>query len=1069
MNTKIPIKLLKVKIVGNLLSKTMLCFLLMVTSTFLFAENNNSTNSVLQQDIFIKGTVLDELGVPLIGATVIQQGTSKGTATDFDGEFNLKIDANSNIEISYVGYKTKIIKNITSSMSPMTIQMEADSTSLNEIVIVGFGQQTKQTLVGAVSSIKGETLQQVGSVSTISEALQGSLPGLTAISSSGKPGADAASLYLRGRSSWQGDSAPFTLVDGIERDINNIDPNEIETISVLKDASATAVYGVRGANGVILITTKRGKIGRPQFNFTSNIGFKKSTAKPKFADYITTQNMYNEAATNDKNWAQLIPESTINAWVQNYAQRGPYNIYFPEVDWTDEIMGTGIEQTYNLNMSGGSTLVKYFVSVGYRDDGDIFKTIPNEIYDPAFGVQKYNWRSNFDFDVTPTTKLSVNFSGNYRERTQPGYRIDGGGEDGYGQAQFFNLIYTAPRNLFPITYDDGYYGDSTTGDANVIMQLNEGGKRTYQYFQGFYDAELKQGLDFITKGLSVKTSINYSSESNYEKRILRSGVGVTTFDIIRYSRTYDYANPIVGTNGETSYPLLSEIRYPDPQAQEGPVTANTPSLYGYNRKLNYKFQFDYKRTFGNHKVSSNAIMWRQADTYRTGYLYKREEWIGRVNYYYKDRYLLEANGSYSGSEKFAPGKRFGFFPSIGLGWVISEEPIIKNNTEKWMDLLKVNYSYGVTGDDPGDRFQYFQSYSTAGNVNFGLDNLTSFGPRYEEGALANVNSTWEESRVHNLSFKIGLFKKLDVALDLYKEQRTGILMDVRLPSFVGVSEFATGNIGETKKHGYELELSWKDKIGEDFRYNVDFNTAFSENRVVYRNDPRLEPEYLQEAGKPIGWSRRLLEGGLYQSLDDIYNGSTPVLGSSQGNLVPGDALYVDYNGDGIVTNADYVAMDKITGFPLRTYSLGLGVGYKNFDMSARFYGVSDVGYIISNDYYFDFNGYIQANEDVTERWSPETALTATKPALHLVNTHNRTSSTLTYTDGSYIRLKSVEVSYRFNKKHIKKLGINSLQLYANGNNLFTWSKLDDQMDPENSGTNSYPIVKRYSLGLRVAF
>ena len=1048
--------------------KSLLCAILICTPVFASALNTVNGIEAVQKEVVIKGIILDELGVPLVGSTIIQQGTSKGTTADFDGGFSLKIDYNSNIEISYIGYKNQIIQSITES-AVLSIKMEPDTTSLNEIVIVGFGTQTKQTLVGAIESIKGESLQQVGSVSTISEALQGAIPGLTAISSNGKPGADAAALYLRGRSSWQGDGSPLTLVDGIERDINNLDPNEIATISVLKDASATAVYGVRGANGVILVTTKRGKIGKPKFNFTTNIGFKQSTAEPKFANYLTTQNLYNEAAANDKNWNQLIPRSTISAWAQNYEQRGPNNIYFPEVNWTDEIMGTGVEQTYNMNMSGGSKLVKYFVSLGYRNDGDIFKTLPNDEYDPAFGLQKYNWRSNFDFDVTPTTKFSVNFSGNYRERTQPGYRIDGGGEDGFGQSSFFNLIYTAPRNLFPINYNDGYYGVEPSGGGNLIMNLNEGGQRTYQYFQGFYDAEVTQGLDFVTKGLSFKGSINYSSQSSYEKRILRGGLGSSQVGIIRYSRSYDYANPIVGEDGAIAYPLLTEVRYPDATSQGTPVTSTNPILYAYGRKLNYKFQLNYKRLFGDHKVSANAIMWRQEDTYRTGYAAKREEWIGRVNYYYKKRYLIEANGSYSGSEKFAPGKRFGFFPSIGLGWVASEEPFIKELAGDWLDLLKVNYSYGITGADPGARFQYVQSFGTANNVNFGLDNLTAYGPRYTEGAIANLNSTWEESRVHNLRFKFDALKKLTLTLDLYKEQRTGILMDVRLPTFVGVSDFATGNIGETKKHGYEFQVGWEDNITKDLKYGINFNTAFSENRVVFRNDPRLEPGYLQEAGKPIGWTRRLIESGLYQSLDDIYNSAAPSLGVSQSNLIAGDALFVDYNGDGVITNADNVAMDKNIGFPLRTYALGLNFNYKNFGLSANFYGVSDVGYIIPNNYYFDFQNYIQANQDVVDRWTPENALSATKPALHLTNTHNQTSSTLTYANGSYVRLKSVEFSYKFEKGMIKKMGLTSAQLYANGNNLHTWSNLDDQMDPETSGTGNYPIVKRFSLGLRVAF
>ncbi|MEI6865035.1 TonB-dependent receptor [Flavicella sp.] len=1053
---RVPIRILK----------SLFCAILYCSPVFLFAINNDTLEVDVQQKITIKGTVVDDQGVPFTGATIIQQGTSIGTIANFDGEFSLRIDYNSSIEISYIGYKTKVVKNII-DFSAINVKLELDMTSLNEVVIVGFGRQTKQTVVGAIASIKGAELTKAGSVSTISEALQGSIAGLTVINTSGKPGADAGDIYLRGRSSWQGDGGPLTLVDGIERDINNLDPNEIESITVLKDASATAVYGVRGANGVILVTTKRGKLGEAKFNFTANIGFKQSTAEPKFADYITAQNLYNVAAMNDNNFTQLIPDSTLDAWIENYDQRGPDNIYFPEVDWVDEVMGTGFEQTYNLNISGGSPLVRYFVSVGYRNDGDIFKTVANDEYDPAFGLQKYNWRSNFDFDVTSTTKLSVNFSGNFRERTQPGYRIDGGGEDGFGQSIFFNRLYGAPRNLYPITYEDGY-GESTSGESNIYVTLNEGGQRTYKYFQGFYDLELTQGLDLITKGLSFKGSINYSSSSSYEQKILRVGLGSSDVGIIRYSRIYDYANPIVAPDGTVTYPLLSEVRFPDDLSQGSPVTSNTPSLFSYGRVLNYKFQFNYKRNFGDHFLGANAIMWRQINTYRNGLRQKREEWIGRVNYYYKKRYLVEVNGSYSGSEKFAPDKRFGFFPSIGLGWVASEEPFIKKIAGNWLDLLKVNYSYGITGDDGNVRFQYIQTYSTADNVNFGLDNLTGYGPRYTEGALPNDNSTWEESRVHNLSFKFEVLKKLDFALDLYKEKRTGILMDVRLPTYLGISDLATGNVGETKKHGYELQVGWKDNITDDLNYGVNFSTSFTENRVVFRNDLLYQADYLKQAGKPIGWSSRLIEAGLYQSLDDIYNATAPSLGVSQGNLVPGDAMYIDYNGDGIVSAADNVIMDKLE-IPLRTHSLRLNLGYKNFALSALFYGVSDVSYIIPNNYYFDFNTYIQANQDVVNSWTPETAETAEKPALHLSNIHNKTASTLTYANGAYIRLKTAEFSYRFDKDMISMLRLDSALIYINGNNLYTWSYLDDQMDPENSGDGSYPIVKRVSLGVRVGF
>lgn len=1044
-------------------------------SLCLFALGGKSTYAQSPKKITITGNVVDEEGLPLIGATIIQQSTSRATIADFDGNFSLKIDYNSNLEISYTGYITKVIKNITGASS-LSIKMEPDVSSLDEVVVVGFTTQTKQTLVGAVDTVDGEELKQVGSVSTVSEAMQGLAPGVTVLNTNGKPGSDAPDIYLRGISSWNGTNQPLTLVDGVPRDFNNVDPNEIESISILKDATATAVYGVRGANGVILVTTKKGKRGKPQFNFTANLGIKQPTAKPKFLDYITTQRLYNEAAANDGNWELIIPESTIAAWEENYDQRGPYNPYFPEVDWVDEVFGTGYEQTYNLNVRGGSKLVRYFTSLGYRNDGDIFKTTPNEDYDPEFRVKRYNWRSNLDFDFTPTTKLSVGFSGNYRERKQPGYRIDGNGEDGFGQAQFFNLLYTSPRNLFPIKDEDGFYGDSSNGESNVIMALNEGGLRTYEYFQGFYDAELTQGLDFITKGLSFKGSFNYSSASSYEKRILRGGLGSANVGIIRYYRDYDYSSPIVADDGTVTYPIDNEIRYPNDQSQGTTVSATSPRLISYFRKFNYKAQLDYKRVFGDHTISSNAIFWRQEHTVRTAPAQKREEWIGRLNYYYKKRYLIEANTSYSGSEQFSPNKRFGHFYSAALGWVISEEPLVKKVAGDWLNLFKVNYSYGKSGSDYDvaitnydDRFQYIQSYSTAGNVNFGLDNFTAYGPRYVEGALANDNSTWEESEVHNLAFKLDAFDKLSMSLDLYRESRTGILMDVRLPAYVGVADVPLGNIGETKKHGYEFQIGWKDKVG-DISYGINFNTAFTENRVVFRDDPILQDEYLNTAGKPINRLRRIIVSNLYQSLDDIYNGPSLGLASTKGDMTPGNIMFLDYDGNGIIDGADAADLDNNTTIPLNTYALRFNVGYKNFSLTTQFYGVANKSVIIPNNYYFGFvNGVVQAGPDIVNRWTEENAANATQPALHLNNSHNTTNSSLTVADASYIRLKSAELKYKFNKSFIKKASLNSLEFYVTGNNLYTWSKLDDQIDPESGGANNYPIVKRFSVGLRAGF
>lgn len=1026
--------------------------------------------------VSVKGIVTDEFEAPMIGVSILERGTSKGGVTDLGGRYSLEVSSDAVLVFRFMGYKTVELNLSDHNRTEFQVQLEPDVSNLDEVIVVGFGEQTKQTLVGSVGTVRGDDLLRVGSVNTVSEALQGALPGLTAVMSSGKPGSDAAELFIRGRSSWRGDSQqPFTLVDGVERDINNLDPNEIESISVLKDASATAVYGVRGANGVILITTKRGKVGKPQFNFSSNFGIKQSTAQQTNADYITAMKMWNEGATNDRNWGQLIPQSTIGAWTDNFDSRGPYNEYFPEVNWFDELLGTGYEQTYNLNARGGTEFVKYFVSLGYRNDGDIFQTIPQEQYDPAFGQERYNWRSNFDFDLTSTTKLSVNFSGNYRTRTQPGYRIDGGGEDGFGQAQFFERMFQAPVNAFPLKYSDGYYGESVAGEHNMLMAINEGGQRIYNYYQGFYDAQLTQNLDFLTKGLKFTSAINYTSFSNYERAILRGGIGggFANIDVIRFNRQYDYSQPSEDANGQIAYPLISQTRYPNDDQQVGPITSNLPNLFSYNRRLNYRFQFDYKRKFDNHTLSGSALMWRQIDTDRGGFPAKREEWVGRGNYYFKDKYLFEANATYSGSEKFAPGLRFGFFPSMAVGWVISEEPFVKAISGSWLNFLKVNYSFGVVGSDGGPRFQYAQTFDRIGApVNFGFDNLTPFGPGYVEGTPANPNSTWETSAIHNISLKADFIDKLNLSIDLFTESREGILMQRRTqPSFFGTADIATGNIGAAENRGYEIEIGWNDRLNQNFSYYLNFGTAYSENKIVFRDDPRLLPDYLKEAGKPIGWQSRLLTGGNYNSLDDIFNGPVPIHGISQENLTPGDLMFVDFNGDGQTDANDQVAMKNVQ-YPWRTFNLNFGFNYKNFGFNALIYAVTDVGYAFPNLLYWDFNnGFINAQPKTLDRWTPETASPGQtlRPSVHLANNHNISNSDLLYMDGSFIRLKNAEINYKLNLDYLKRLGFNNFMVYVNGNNLLTWSKLDRRIDPETVGTATYPIVRRYNVGLRASF
>lgn len=511
------------------------------------------------QQITVKGQVWDEvLNEPLIGVNVSVKGTTNGVITDVDGNFTINVQKNQVLIFSFIGYKDVEIV-VKPNLNLSRVIMSESLQQIEEVVVVGYGQQKKASSVGAIATTKGEDLLRVGSVTSVSEALQGQMPGVTAINTSSKPGADAADLFIRGKATW-GNASPLVLVDGMERDFNDVDVNEIQSISVLKDASATAVYGVKGANGVILLTTKRGSNKKPVVNFSANFGFKQPTTKLEWADYPTAMKMYNEAAANDGMWDKIIPESTIAAWQHAYAtgNYGPYNDYFPQVDWWNEMVGNfGFQQNYNLNITGGTERMSYFASIGMLNDGDIYNTKKQDEFDPRFYYKRYNWRTNFDFRLTKSTLLSVNIAGKMGYRNQPGYR-----DAGNGDSYIFNPFIQTPTNLFPIKYSDGEWGADLQGDGNIVAQMNNQGQRSYKSFQGFYDFILKQDLDMITKGLSVKATVSYNTYSERQSSIFRARMygiddsAASKNGIIRYYREYDYSSPIVNADGTIDYPMV---------------------------------------------------------------------------------------------------------------------------------------------------------------------------------------------------------------------------------------------------------------------------------------------------------------------------------------------------------------------------------------------------------------------------------------------------------------------------------------------------------------------------------
>ena len=1035
-----------------------------------------------QQDYW-KGQVKDAVsGEPMIGVSVRVKGTGSGTITDFDGNFTVKASKGDILVISYVGYKTLEL-DLKNKTTLGVISLGEDTETLEEVVVVGYGVQKKVSSVGSIATAKGDDLLKIGSVNSVSEALQGQMPGVVAINSTSKPGADKASLLIRGKSTW-GEAEPLVLVDGIERDFNDVDVNEIESISVLKDASATAVYGVKGANGVILLTTKRGLEQKPEISFTANFGFKQPSAAPEWSDYVTSMKQYNRAQANDSNWGAMVPESTITAWENAYAtgNYGPYNDVFPEVDWWKELVkNVGYEQAYNLNVRGGTKKMSYFVSLGYLHDGDIFNTTKQEDFDPSFSYRRYNWRSNFDFNITSTTKLSFNVAGKMGYQNQPSYyeNVDSPDE------RFFKTFFTAPSNEFPIKYSNGIWGDGLSSDQNIACLMNEGGSRNIKQHQGFYDVILNQKLDFITKGLSLKASLSYTTSSSWTTQLMPGKVLgkddlVAQRTHIRINRVYDYANPIYNADGTITY-NYTEKRYPDENAPgDLPVGGVYDGFKAYGRKLYYELALNYSRQFGDHDVSAlfvfNRKMNESTNTANSGVMNfpaYEEDWVGRVTYNFKERYLAEFNGAYTGSEKFAPGRRFGFFPSASIGWRISEEPWVKKLTKGVLTNLKVRYSYGVVGNDKGaTRFNYIQKFEQlSANAQFGKYQTSNWGPLYKEGKLADPDATWEESIKQNIGIEIGLWGKLNFTVDLFDEKRNNILMTRNtIPSWAdsGIA-FPQVNLGKTKNHGLELDIAWNDRIGK-FNYYAKFNFATSENRVVFIDDPKNQSEYLKKAGKSIGYVNKYLATGNFQSLDDIYNSAQSTIANGTHNtLIPGDLYYIDYNGDGMIDAKDMVPMKNLN-YPTTTLGFTLGGSYKGIGFNMLWYSAMDVYKEAIPSYLWDFpEGNIKAQPNTLNTWTADAPIQGgpIRPSIHVQRSYNSVASTYTYTNHAYLRLKNLEVNYQIPKRWLQPLRLTKLQVYVNGTNLLTFSKGDSRRDPEHSGQNVYPVVRRYNIGFRL--
>lgn len=1039
--------------------------------------------------ITVSGTVLDKTtNDPLIGVSVVVKGVANaGTITDMDGQFTLKLPyAEAPLVFSYLGYQPQEI--VPGAKKELTVLLQEDTKALQEVVVVGYTKQRKETMIGSVATITTKDLTQ-SPTANINNALAGRLPGLIVNQyAGGEPGVDQSELFIRGKATY-GNQSAIVIVDGIERDMSYLAPDEIETFTILKDASATAAYGIRGANGVIVITTKRGKAAeKATVNLKASIGINQPIGFPEYlgsADYAT---LYNEARLNDAKMTGA-DISSLNLFSQqaidNFRRAKGDNSDGLGYDWDyyDFAFKPGLQEDVSLSIRGGTDKVRYYVLANYFSQGGNYKYANAGEYDSQTKFTRYNFRSNIDININRylSTRLDLgaritdrNAPGTTASRlmticaTQPPYLPILVEENSHPQNEEY--IQQNPRGML---YGDNIYRYNLLGELSRTGYLNE--KNTY--LNGSFAMNLDMG--FLTKGLKAELMFSYdASEGRWINRKLD-----TYKDGYREYPKYATFMPIEGsdaymTGGHYTGAYKTGNKYDIDQTIGNGFSHNASDGRTY-----IQARLDYNRLFSDrHEVTAMLLANRGNRTVNNELAYHSQGITGRFAYYYNQKYLMEFNFGYNGSENFAPGKRYGFFPAGSIGWVVSEEEFMKKAS--WVDFLKVRASYGLVGsDNVSSRFPYLAFYGGGSGYDFGNNFGTNVGGN-SEGNLANASLTWEKARKLNVGIDFTtLNQRLALTVDAFYEYRFDIITDMNgdgimgYPDIVG-KDAALQNLGEVSNRGVDIELSWNDKIGKDFRYYIRPNLTFSRNRLEYKAEVARKNSWRKETGK------RLYENFVYvfdhfvadQEEADRLNkiGYQP-----WGQLIPGDVVYKDLDRNGVIDDEDRTAMGNPRS-PELMFGIPFGFQYKNFDFSVLLQGATKSSILLNGAAVFDFPQFEQdkigrVKKMHLDRWTPETAATAKYPALHYGthdNNKNGNSSLFLY-DASYLRLKNVEIGYNVSPKLLRKFHVQQARIYVQGLNLLTFDKLGDvDIDPETKsgdGASWYPIQKVFNFGIDITF
>ena len=1016
--------------------------------------------SISAQEITVKGTVYDSTGETIIGASVALKGNNSiGTISDIDGNFMLTVpNANSTLVISFVGMKPKEVKAVSGRVIKVTL--EDDSQQLEEVVVVGFGQQKKASVVGAIAQTNSKALERTGGVSSLGQALTGNLPGVVTMTTTGMPGEEDPKITIRGVTSWNS-SEPLVLVDGVERPMSSVDINSVASISVLKDASATAVFGVRGANGVILITTKRGEEGKAVININASTTLKTYSKLPDMMDAYDALSLRNqviesELAYQPDSWSYYLTQDRLKKY-RNHASIADAERY-PNMDWVDYLLkDVATSYNANINISGGSKFVKYFASADYTHEGDIYKKVSNNKgYDPGFGYDRINVRSNLDFNLTNTTKLHVNLSGSHAVKKAT-------------QGEYENLVWgafygVAPDAFVPV-YSDGsfgyYYPNPTQASTNSYEDLSTNGIGYTTDDRLNTDFTLEQDLGFLLKGLKVQAKLAFDNAFRETGR----GIDDTTDFEDEPNKWIDPETGEVFTNLTTD--ALYKFDFKNNKAwRNGAGSVQNGSTY---RRMNYSVQVNYSNKFGNHTVGAMGNFSREQYATGSQQPHYRENWVFRATYDYANRYMFEYNGAYNGSEIFSKDNRFAFFNSGAIGWMFSEEPYIKKLNLKWLDMLKFRASYGQIGDDNiNGRWLYMDRWENNGAFRqalTGVDPAKSPYTWWQQSQIGNPNLQWEVATKLDVAADFAIFGGiLSGSFDYFKEKRTDIMINGgsrAVPSYFGANA-PTVNRGKVNSEGFEFDVRWNKQIGSNWRLWGNASWTHAISTIKDADDPLLMPEYQKKANKTINQTYAYADHGYYNSWDELY-GSTAHDEYDSGRK-PGNYVILDYDADGMITVNDHIPYG-FTENPQNSMNLQIGFDYKGWSFFVQFYGVNNVNRSVGLS---SLGGTKNTAFYEGSYWSP-TNQNADVPLPRWLNqTSKYTEGTRFLFDGSYTRLKYAELSYTFSKeKWLKASGLTSLKLFVNGNNLFLWTDMPDDRESNTGGWSSYPTQRRFNLGLKL--